>query len=235
MDTSLLIQLPGEIRNRIYELVLYHSDKITIRIMTGTPEVANTYAYNEPIKHFLGLLSTCKQIRYEASPVFYEMNTFALVSHYDGELQKHHNTERWRNGLRVWLNQIGERNRSYLSRVEIDVGKSYMYDHHPTSETVWRSVSRALGLFDTRRTTVEMKTAIRWTTRGPQSFSICIPLTDAVAAREEVDRAIVAERRILEGWLNHPGFGVREAGYRRMELETCGQELRNFISLIGLK
>ncbi|EFX02350.1 hypothetical protein CMQ_2399 [Grosmannia clavigera kw1407] len=58
--------LPGELRNKIYELVL---------------------VYQEPIRELLpGLLFTNRAIRHEASSIFYNQNQFHLLNLYPGQV-----------------------------------------------------------------------------------------------------------------------------------------------------
>lgn len=67
-QTSPLLGLPGELRNRIYRAALLE-DHI---------DVTNA-SFTEP-----GLLRTCKLIRHEAGPIFYTENTFEIeVRDYD--------------------------------------------------------------------------------------------------------------------------------------------------------
>lgn len=242
MDASPLNKLPGELRIAIYEFALTQRENVTINILTGTPKLVVPLPVNRLIltgtpkivvpshaNYLFGLLATCKQIRDESSAIFYEVNKFTLVSNYAGE--RHHG-DLWQRGLESWLDQIGDRNRASLAYVEIDIGSSFMYDYYPTSESVWRGLSRMLPLF-ARHTQVVMRTEIWWAWRSSgQQFSISIPLTDAEAAETAVERALDDARSELERWFQGTSFGPREAGYRRVELETCGQELRSFVSLM---
>ncbi|KAL6168120.1 hypothetical protein ACJQWK_05778 [Exserohilum turcicum] len=61
---SSFLDLPAELRNSIYELVLHE----------GTFDVFPNQ--HSPKPQTLSLLSTCTQIRYEALPIFYSRNTF---------------------------------------------------------------------------------------------------------------------------------------------------------------
>jgi hypothetical protein len=55
-----LLELPGELRNRIYQLCL-----------VSNPIIINSTTFPEP-----SLLKTCKQVRKEASTIFYGENQF---------------------------------------------------------------------------------------------------------------------------------------------------------------
>jgi len=75
-----LDQLPLEIRNRIYKLLLV-SDKLTIHVdygampQNGDYEVANQVL---PYDRSPQILRTCKAISAEASEVLYEDNVFTV-------------------------------------------------------------------------------------------------------------------------------------------------------------
>ncbi|CAK4034157.1 Hypothetical predicted protein [Lecanosticta acicola] len=66
-----LLELPAELRNDIYRLVLVPEDDAAVDI--------DANGYDRP-----GLLSTCKQIYYEARKIFYAENKFMfLVAGFD--------------------------------------------------------------------------------------------------------------------------------------------------------
>ncbi|KAF2132945.1 hypothetical protein P153DRAFT_382569 [Dothidotthia symphoricarpi CBS 119687] len=65
---SPLLQLPPEIRNRIYHLALIQG---TIQVLPG---VVSNPEMVQP--HGRQLLYACRQIRLEASPIFFGLNTF---------------------------------------------------------------------------------------------------------------------------------------------------------------
>jgi hypothetical protein len=64
---SLLLRLHAELRNRIYDLV-YDDTKIRV---------------SQPASTSLGLLHSCRQIRHDASRMFFTRATFALDSFFD--------------------------------------------------------------------------------------------------------------------------------------------------------
>lgn len=69
---SPLLDLPPELRNEIYRYTLHASDWLVVD--GNMPE--------EP-----GLLSACRQIRTEASPIYYFENWFHIwINNYDGEV-----------------------------------------------------------------------------------------------------------------------------------------------------
>ncbi|KAF2831490.1 hypothetical protein CC86DRAFT_402011 [Ophiobolus disseminans] len=67
-QTSRLLRLPAELRNRIYELALNQGN---IQLFPGIQ--ADSRPEDKPE---LALLRTCRQILSEASPIFYSINTF---------------------------------------------------------------------------------------------------------------------------------------------------------------
>lgn len=65
MDASPLATLPGELRNRIWRLVVVKLNAINVSDLTSPQEPA--------------LLATCHQARKEASGIYYAENTFLLA------------------------------------------------------------------------------------------------------------------------------------------------------------
>ena len=233
MDLSPLQRLPGELRNRIYEFALFQSDDVTINISKGIPQLHG----DTNVKHTLALTTTCKQLRYEASPIFYEVNKFTLLSKqvgepYSGDIRDDHNIQ-WQKGLRTWLDQIREQNRAALHHVEIDIGTSFMYNYVPSSENVWRSVTGVLSQFD-KNTRVNMKTELDWTYESRRAFALSIQLSDPMAARKAVNEVMEEQRRELMPWCRSNHAGSRRATYMTVELETCAQELESFVSLLEI-
>ena len=71
MDSSRLNDLPGELRNRIYRLALVQHSNIEI-------QVADSTKFSNSKHNALALLSTCRQIRAEATPIFFTENIFEI-------------------------------------------------------------------------------------------------------------------------------------------------------------
>lgn len=61
-----LSKLPAELRNRVYELVLVHPNEIAVNS-------------RKRLRDHKALLQTCKQIREEASKIFYALNSFRIT------------------------------------------------------------------------------------------------------------------------------------------------------------
>ncbi|KAK4494755.1 hypothetical protein PRZ48_014111 [Zasmidium cellare] len=77
MQTSRLLTLPPELRNKIYTLVLVQGAPIQISERSTKPSLAARGA----TAHYTRLLEppfllTCRQIRHEALPIFYGENVF---------------------------------------------------------------------------------------------------------------------------------------------------------------
>lgn len=94
------LSLPGELRNRIYELVLVREE--------------HSYEWEEIWRHIyhpkgltVGLLCASKIIHQEATPVFYGQNRFD----FSGALPDH---------VSSFFYQLGKRNASYIRDVNID-------------------------------------------------------------------------------------------------------------------
>ena len=83
-----LLNLPAELRNRIYELVLQDSRNFNIR-----PWHSNSYKYP-------ALLRTCQQIAGEAGSIFFQQTTFYVAA-----------------GDCIWLRALSPRNRSLIRKI----------------------------------------------------------------------------------------------------------------------
>lgn len=94
-QTSSLFNLPGEIRNRIYRLVLVHQPDCNILPLSGKRSSAP-------------LLHTCQQIRSEARSIYYGENNFhVLTSPYAAD-----------RFLR-WLHAIGREQAALISALHV--------------------------------------------------------------------------------------------------------------------
>ncbi|KAK3636520.1 hypothetical protein LTR56_014146 [Elasticomyces elasticus] len=71
--TPPFLRLPAELRNTIYELVLPRDKHYTPRRTASSHECRNLEPVDNP-----ALLATCRQIRDEALPMFYDTNSFNL-------------------------------------------------------------------------------------------------------------------------------------------------------------
>ena len=58
MEQALFFQLPAELRTAVYRLALHRSEGLTIRILTGKPQLCTERSR----KHILALASTCRQL-----------------------------------------------------------------------------------------------------------------------------------------------------------------------------
>ena len=74
MEHSRLHKLPGELRNRIYRLALVQGDSFRLH-----PTETGIFVWHKSknmAKEAYNLLSTCKQVRAEALPIFFAENHF---------------------------------------------------------------------------------------------------------------------------------------------------------------
>jgi hypothetical protein len=196
MEECPLNRLPGELRNRIYELALFQSSGITVFVSGVRPHLFKP----TETKNILSLTETCKELRHESLPIFYQVNKFVLISkylgeRYSGDINNARNTQ-WERGLCDWLGQLGARNINALSHDEIDIGTSFLYSYVPSSESIWRSVASVPGHFK-EKTLVCMRTELDWTYESRRAFGISIPLNDSTAAQKAVDVALEEQRREL--------------------------------------
>ena len=101
MDNTLIKKLPGELRNRVYAMVLVARGEEKTDVSDWKKDTS--------------LLRVCKQIREEASDFYYESNNFYyLVSAGDGLNEKKWST------LSDWFSLIGQPNASKIKNLELD-------------------------------------------------------------------------------------------------------------------
>lgn len=225
MDSSPFVQLPGEIRNTIYEHCLQLPTPVIVSLTQDEPRLRDI-----PHPNMLALTRTCKQIRMESTSVFFQMHSFQLVFRVM-ELDPF-DADMWQKRLLTWLKMIGDHGRKYLSQVYLDIGVSTLYRPPVSCESVWRTIYSFLKHFNTDRTSVSLATIVRWAWRGEHEFLLWLPMHDLTKARSAVDQAMEDEWLLLDEYCRSRKVDASDVGYRRMELATCGQELRNFVGLI---
>ena len=233
MEASPISTLPGELRNRIYELALLQDGNVTVFVSGIRPHLFRP----TETTNILALTETCKGVQHEASPVFYRINQFVLISkylgeRYSGDIQNARNSQ-WKRGLCDWLALLGTRNTAALSHVEIDIGTSFLYNYVPSSESIWRSVASVRSHFHDK-TLVCMKTELDWTYESRRAFAVSIPLNDSVAAWKAVTEALAQQREELLPWCEANHAGARRTEYMRVELATATQELHGFVQLLEI-
>lgn len=106
MDQSPLQKLPPELRNRIYELAL----------LERLPIAVSTHGPNE--KATTPLLQTCRQIRVEASAIYYSGNTFDILPNYKETDASAICTSAY-DALAKWLENMPLEARNALRRIRI--------------------------------------------------------------------------------------------------------------------
>lgn len=129
MENSLLSRLPAQLRISIYELVLLHDDKHTIS-KSGRKDFDSEYKISSDEVRISdddgrtwrprALLSCCRQIRREASSIYYAGIIFSLTwDAYDHEegvacpTQEH---------LRSWLQTLEAADRAQIRRIGLSDG-----------------------------------------------------------------------------------------------------------------
>ncbi|KAK5121501.1 hypothetical protein LTR85_005334 [Meristemomyces frigidus] len=102
---SLLLKLPAELRNRIYEEVLLDSEFTNIRSRGGIS-----------IWHAPAILQTCRTIRIEAKAMYYGSSIFFFSLPMNASRWAERNLQH----LKLWLHAIGAEQSSLLQRVYLD-------------------------------------------------------------------------------------------------------------------
>ena len=95
-NASQLLQLPGELRNRIYEYAF--TDKTSYTAVEIVNPTSRTWRTNKP-----GLIDACGQLRREASPYFYS-NTIFVLTPENGLLGNHVSED----AIMGWTDPLGQ-------------------------------------------------------------------------------------------------------------------------------
>lgn len=132
MDTSPFANLAGELRNRIYELVLHEPEgfKFLYKISPRNKNVLKGICKTNGVakeKQFLAITKVCRQIRKEALRLFYNLTSFTQPMHFWRFGSRMSRPQMQRYGLhlkhaRKWLNAIGFENSDAISRFELYLG-----------------------------------------------------------------------------------------------------------------
>lgn len=181
MEKSLLLRLPPELRNSIYELVFTLPTR-TLKVDPWSDvrhgrvfecslldvEISEPGLVEEaPVLHPLCLTETCRQMRDEALPVFYSLHTFRL---------KGRITVRAREALRNFLELIGPRAASALRRVEIEM--RFRINLNPMLDTDKSSQRRTL------KSLIQLR---QWSLQNPKVALSAHLLCTAGSARAVID------------------------------------------------
>ena len=119
MDASPIKKLAPELRNKIYELALYHSEGFVISVSKGTPVLKN----KEGQSNVLALSATCKAIREETLAFFFSLNCFRLQTfQLEKPMEVRGKADTGKAVLKKWIDDVGERNVSHVKSLEIYVG-----------------------------------------------------------------------------------------------------------------
>lgn len=137
--TCPLLQLPGEIRNKIWEYATHGTIFIRIPPYFKISEVCP------------GILSTNRQIRSEALPIFWHLNTFLFNL---GESSDDFRKSKYLPGVNLWLHCIGANIRHLhhlifarydgLVKVELDLNPARGADIHVTVPYVLSQMFHAI-------------------------------------------------------------------------------------------
>lgn len=127
-----LLALPAEIRIMIYHHAMVIDEDIIIQpnsndTVVNTMQDALSYKERKALKKLFNVnfLRTCREIYFEATPIFYRCNTFR--SELTGQCKKLGMGDPWMR-LAAWLKCIGSTNVGYLSKMVIG---------HPHGRAPW--------------------------------------------------------------------------------------------------
>lgn len=111
MDSSPFSKLSAELRNEIYELALSFENTIFI---TNTSD----YRLKSSTKHPTALLQTCRQIRAEATKMFYANNAFRVC---DSRPTEPYGTSNGFTVVQQFFHTIGLHNSNTIKRMRVDI------------------------------------------------------------------------------------------------------------------
>ncbi|KAK5122089.1 hypothetical protein LTR85_004335 [Meristemomyces frigidus] len=212
MEASPLKRVPAELRNRIYELALHKPEGIIVR--SYVPKMwARRYVS-------IGLTMTCRELRRDATSMFYATNIFSIVAdffeHNDGPLDLAY--------VEYWRRTIGPSNAGSLERLHLELGTydgrtAYSRAEFPASYLPFNMCSR---LFDQSRTAVHLDFTIIYHTAptgGTKAVHIVLPLGNIDEALSCI-RSTVAEERwlLLDGDANYERHASGPCAWSRATL-----------------
>lgn len=123
---SPLLQLPPELRNRIYNEVLIGESSVQIH------QPCNDHTVKFGNRFPPALLQTCRTIRGEANQLYFGLNTFILVCEPLSSLR----ACAWTSCLTKWLLLVGEEARSLLQKVYIEPGWDRLHCKQDSSDNL---------------------------------------------------------------------------------------------------
>ena len=134
-NSGTLKRLPKDVRDRIYKsLVVPESGHVSINVKDGKP-----FAKQVDLR----FMRVCRQLRREATPIFYSINRFTIITKYleaEGEPRMSDATLPFE-GTQLWLSAIGLKNAKTMSKLCIDLGW-YTVEGAPERITQMMGVAR---------------------------------------------------------------------------------------------
>lgn len=123
MDNSPLSRLPGELRNKLYELVLFEEDGVTVSPTGPKTWLIHKRRFGKPSGprplSVVGLPATCKAIRSECLRIFYAINTFTFETKH---FEQQDRTALWFKRLAAWVSHRQRERILKIDNVVIDLG-----------------------------------------------------------------------------------------------------------------
>ena len=193
MDDSPLQMLSPELRNTIYELVLYQPDGVVVSVWDGRPQLKRRAEQrNNP----LALTQTCKQVREESVLLFYYINCFQLRSYQLDEVMEKEAIDSsrigWRGGLQKWIGNVGKFNLSQIGQLEIWTGHWKLFTDD-FSKIAGRSIQKLQSDLEDINIQVNITMNIDW---GDGQFYLKLPLNNMMAARRQLESVLQDHRKI---------------------------------------
>jgi hypothetical protein len=178
MDGSDFEKLPGELRNKIYELVaLPPTRAITVQDAAGAVHGYGSSDNRESTRTALALALTCKGIRLEVLSLFYSSNTFrfavpAVLEHQFSPQIGLEPRKRRIDGIHTilltWLLRMGKESAPWVRSIVLDLGRwDVWYGAHHGAAVVEHTI-RVLKEFKVKGPKIRVQFDVDWTMQVPQ-------------------------------------------------------------------
>ncbi|KAK5745985.1 hypothetical protein LTR17_001115 [Elasticomyces elasticus] len=137
MEGSRLLDLPPELRNRIYELVFSTGGTIVVRQHHNGSDIRAFTSIGDGVealaeRHSLALLRTCKQVNQEAALMFWACNEFHVMAGYTCSWAEEH---RSLSPLHAFLDKAQRRGATVFGKIVFYLGRLTLAD-------IWTVASR---------------------------------------------------------------------------------------------
>ena len=221
MDDSPLQRLPGELRNRIYELALWEADGVLIILHGKRAQAVRDNIGSEvgAVPLIKGLPTTSKALRAECLQLYFSINTFTFQTmHFQIE------AARWPKLLRRWGQQIGRDQFRQIENVKIDLG-TWPCSTSLTPVGLHKGRTSVIGRLFSPGARIQVQFRANFRFPGVDLLDISFPLGNPSEALSIVNGEVKEIQRRIQSTINNP---LRQISY----LEVFSLGYRTLVDLI---